>query len=127
MSMADELPTGKGLCESCRELKPVAWTDSLDREYCAECLPDLEVGAPSRIMEYLEATVPFQVGDRVECRTGGALYDGVGRVDDVSTELEKFGTPVYPSFHVVLEDKAYPDAPDELWYTEACLKKVASE
>lgn len=122
--MTDELPTKKGLCESCRELKPVAWTDPLGREYCEECLPALEVPGPSRILEYLEATVPFAVGDRVECRTGGVLYDGVGTVDEVSTSLEHFGTPVFPSFHVVIDEKAYPEAPDDLWYTEVCLKKV---
>lgn len=122
--MADELPTRKGLCESCRELKPVAWTDALEREYCEQCLTALPAPGPSRIMEYLAVTVPFEVGDRVECRTAGALYDGIGTVDEISTELENFGTPVYPSFHVKLEEKAYPEAPDELWYTEVCLTKV---
>jgi hypothetical protein len=79
------------------------------------------------MVDFIEATCPFAVGDRVECRTAGVLFDGVGTIDEISTELKNFGTPVYPSFHVVLEEKAYPEAPDELWYQEPQLKKVASE
>lgn len=112
----------EGLCESCRDIKPVQWTDSLGRDYCVVCLEDLI--APSPIMFFMANTIPFQVGDRVECRTAGVLYDGVGVIDEVSTELEKFGTPLYPSFHVVIEDKAYPEAPDDLWYMERQLRKV---
>ena len=113
-----------GLCETCRELKDVAHTDELGREYCAECLasnPDYSIPF---MFAYLVATIPFHVGDKVEARTAGALFDGVGVIDKVSVNLSDWGTPVYPSFHVVIEDKAYPEAPDDLWYTESCLTKV---
>ncbi len=122
----DELPTPQGLCESCRELKAVAYTDPLGREYCKTCLLDLDPG-PNRMLEYLLGTIPFKVGDRVECRTAGVLYDGIGTIDEVSTELKNFGTPVYPSFHVVIDQKAYPEAPDAVWYMETQLKLVNSE
>jgi len=78
----------------------------------------------THIMEYLENTVPFQVGEQVQCRTAGVLYDGIGTIDEVSTDPEKFGTPVYPAFHVVLHDKAYPEAPDDCWYMETQLTKA---
>lgn len=113
-----------GLCYECKQLKPVAYTDSLDHDYCEGCFSVLSVPPPPTLMDFLQVTVPYRVGDRVECRTAGALFDGVGKIDQISTDLENYGTPVYPSFHVVIDDKAYPDAPDSLWYTESCLTKV---
>ena len=114
------------LCEICRHLRPVVWTDSVGRSYCGECLAEADEPTVSPRQAFLDATIPFQVGDRVECRTAGALYDGIGTIDQVSKELENYGTPVYPSFHVVIDEKAYPEAPDELWYMEQQLTKVGS-
>ena len=102
----------------------MAFTDGVGRNYCALCLNEAIALAGPNIMDYLMATIPFEVGDRVEARTAGALFDGVGVIDEVSFNPAKFGTPVHPSFHVRIEDKAYPEAPDELWYTEPCLKRV---
>ena len=119
--------TKTGVCESCRKLKPVAWTDTLERDYCPECVEMFQQAMQPRsswMMTYLMATIPFQVGDRVRCYTAGALYDGIGTIDEISFEPEKYGTPVYPSFHVVIEEKAYPEAPDALYYTETCLHKA---
>lgn len=113
-----------GLCEFCRELKPVSWTDEVGRDYCAECLTELTSLTTPTLLDYLAATVPFAVGDRVEARTAGALFDGIGVIDNISMSLEHFGTPVYPAFHVKIIEKAYDEAPDELWYTESCLQRV---
>jgi len=114
----------QGLCESCKELKEIAYTDPVGREYCTGCFSELPIPTATRILEYLMLTIPFRIGDRVECRTAGALFDGVGTIDDISIELENFGTPTYPSFHVTIDEKAYPEAPDSLWYMESQLKKV---
>lgn len=114
----------QGLCEVCKELKETAYTDPVGREYCGGCFSTLPVPTASRIVEYLMLTIPFQVGDRVECRTAGVLFDGVGNIDEISIEPENFGTPAYPSFHVTIDDKAYEDAPDELWYMETQLRRV---
>lgn len=118
--------TKTGLCESCRHIKQVAWTDAVDRDYCPECLAMLQAmqARPTWMMDYLAATIPFAVGDRVEARTAGALYDGIGVVEKISFDPAEYGTPVYPSFYVRIEEKAYPEAPDGLFYTETCLKKV---
>lgn len=113
-----------GLCESCRELKPIAHTDDVGREYCADCQGGTAIYSVPAMFAYLIATIPFFVGDRVQCRTAGALYDGVGTIDKVSIDPAEWGTPIYPSFHVKIEDKAYPEAPDELWYSEACLTRA---
>lgn len=123
--MADD-DTRPGLCEFCRELKPIAFTDTVGREYCTECLNEL-TALSNPLVDYLAVTVPFKVGDRVECRTAGALYDGIGVVDEVSTSLANYGTPVYPAFHVKIEEKAYPEAPDGLWYMEGQLHRVGAD
>jgi hypothetical protein len=114
----------QGLCESCRELKPTAYTDPVGREYCAQCLITLPVPAVQRIITYLVATIPFQVGDRVQCRTAGVLYDGVGTVREVSISPEHFGTPAHPSFRVEIDEPAYDGVPAEVWYCEKQLRKV---
>lgn len=111
------------LCEFCQDLKPVAHTDSVGRTWCAECYSLLTQGQ-GPLLEFLALTVPFAVGDKVECRTAGRLYDGIGTVQEVSTDIANYGTPVYPSFRVAITEKAYPTAPDEIWYTEKCLKLV---
>lgn len=119
------MPEQQGLCESCKELKPVAWTDSVGREYCQGCIEDAKQAfVPSPTQTFMALTIPFKVGDRVECRTGGTLYTGIGVIDQVSTDLENFGTPFHPSFHVVFEQKAYPDVPDAIWYMEQQIQKV---
>ena len=114
-----------GLCETCKELKPIVYIDPVEREYCEDCFAILPVPTATRIMDYLLRTIPFQVGDRVECRTAGVIYDGIGVIEEVSIDPEKYGTPVYPSFRVRIEDKAHPEAPDERWYMEAQLKRVS--
>jgi hypothetical protein len=114
----------QGLCEVCKELKETAYTDPVGREYCTDCFSVLPIPTASRIIEYLMLTIPFKVGDRVECRTAGVLLDGVGNIDEISIEPEKFGTPAYPSFNVVIDDPAYPEAPKSCWYMETQLTKV---
>lgn len=115
----------EALCDICKEIAEVVFTDAYGRSHCGECFGRLPASTASLALEYLLLTIPFDVGDRVECRTAGALFDGVGVIDEVSVEPENFGTPAYPSFHVIIEDKAYPEAPDSLWYTETCLKRVS--
>lgn len=99
------------------------YVDDLDRAWCASCANEMPT-TPIQMLEYLMHTIPFEVGDRVECRTGGVLYDGVGVIQEMSIEPRNFGTPVHPSFRVRIEDKAYPDAPDECWYMEPQLQRV---
>jgi hypothetical protein len=114
----------QGLCEVCKELKDTAYTDPVGRGYCTECFSWLPIPTVTRILEYLMLTIPFKVGDKVHCYTAGVLYDGIGTIDDISIEPEKFGTPVYPSFHVVINEKAYPECPDSVYYMESQLRKI---
>ncbi|QDH91721.1 hypothetical protein SEA_PHRAPPUCCINO_45 [Mycobacterium phage Phrappuccino] len=115
------------LCFSCKELREIVYVDPVYRGHCSACVtgPTSQVGSVVRAMQFLSATVPFQVGDRVEARTGGELYDGVGTVTEVSFDLEHGGTPVYPTFHVVIDEPADEHAPADGWYTEVCLAKLS--
>lgn len=117
----------QGLCEICKELKELAYTDPLGREYCTGCFSLLPIPTATRILEYLLLTIPFKVGDKVEARTAGVLYDGIGVIEEVSIEPEKFGTPTFPSFRVVFTKKAYDDVPDEVWYMEGQLTKIEND
>lgn len=111
------------LCQICKELKEIAYTDSAGMQYCDQC----SIGPTSsvaRAMDFLNATIPYRVGDKVRASTGGQIFDGIGYIDDISFELKNGGSPVYPAFHVVLDEKAYPEAPDECFYTEPCLELV---
>lgn len=117
----------QGLCEVCKNLKETAYTDPVGRDYCTDCFSTLPVPTASRIIEYLMVTIPFQIGDRVECRTAGVLFDGVGDIDEISIEPENFGTPAFPSFRVTFIEKAYAECPDSVWYMETQLKLVKSD
>jgi len=115
------------LCWGCRRLREVAVTDEGGRTYCVSCAP---APAPSKAMillDFLLSTVPFQVGDRVSCKTGAQIYDGIGRVVEVSFDPKDLASPVVPMFRVVMEEKAYPEMDDEAWYSEACMSLAGAD
>ena len=49
----------------------------------------------------------------------------MGTVEEIDIDFKMGGTPVFPAFRVKLEDKSQDDIPDELWYCEGGLTKVA--
>lgn len=112
------------LCAICRSMASIVFTDDYGRDYCGQCLNEM----PPTIwiaLQYLMLTIPFKVGDKVRAKTAGVIYDGIGTIDEISIDPETFGTPVYPSFHVVFDDKAYPEVPDSVWYCERQLERVS--
>ena len=112
------------LCASCKQMRNSAGTyDDLD--YCQECIGMVPIQSEVFGLAYLLATIPFHVGDKVECRTAGELYDGIGIVQEIDTNFKMGGTPVFPAFRVKFNEKSEVTLPDELWYTECCLKKTA--
>lgn len=114
------------LCYLCK-LKPVIKLDDLEQGYCEDCADESPIPTTFRALAFLAATIPFQVGDRVECRTGAAIYDGIGHVDAVHYDWEHLATPVNPMWHVVIDEKANEDSPDEALYSEICLTKVEDD
>lgn len=78
-------------------------------------------------MEYLLAGLPYKVGDRVHCTSGGVVYDGIGHVAEISIDPKDLASPVVPMFRVEMEEKAYPEMPDEMYYPEVLLKKVEAD
>ena len=109
------------VCYSCKHLRDIVHTDELDRGYCSLCYVPRDL---LYAINFMMLTIPFHIGDRVECRTGGQLYDGIGMVEDISTDLANGGTWVHPAFLVRFDEKAYDTVPDTLWYTESCLKRA---
>ncbi len=75
-------------------------------------------------MTFLAATIPYKVGDKVSCRSGGVIYDGVGHVVEVSFDPKDLASPVIPMFRVEMDEKAYETMPDEMWYPELLLTPV---
>lgn len=111
------------LCTTCRLIKDIVYTDDLGLHYCANCIETAPLPSVAKAMDFLYATVPFAVGDRVECRTGEE-FDGVGVIDGVYFDIQHGGTPVYPTFNVVLDEKSSEDIPGEGLYPENCLVRV---
>jgi hypothetical protein len=111
-------------CYACKSVSEIVYTDESNRDYCTKCAADLPIPSEVYGLVYLARTVPFQVGDKVECRTAGELYDGDGEVVEVSMDEEKGGgSLIYPAFRVRLDQKAENFLPDELYYTECCLRR----
>lgn len=118
----------KRLCASCRGYTEIAYADSVDRQYCVSCALELpDIGPMARAIIFLYLTVPYQVGDVVEARTAGQLYDGIGTVTGVYFDLEHGGSPIYPAFGVHIDQPADENAPLEGWYTENCLRRAELE
>ena len=117
------------LCWSCKTVDiEIVYTDDDGRGYCTTCY-DARPTMPSEMrgLIYLLQTIPFHIGDRVECRTAGYLYDGIGKVTEISFDPKDGGTYVYPAFKIHLEKKAEESLPDDLWYVENCLSRVGVE
>lgn len=114
-----------GVCQSCKQLAEIVHTDDLGLEYCALCTADLPKPSEVLGLEYLLANPPYAQGDRVECRTAGQIYDGVGIVQDISFEIERGGgTLLYPAFLVTIDEPANEHSPAQAFYTEPCLTRV---
>lgn len=116
------------LCHGCKLPKPIAYVnEDTGQPYCTNCLLTLlPLSQEWRDMAFLAATIPYRPGDRVEARVAGQVLDGVGQVTEVSTSLEHGGTPVYPTFRVVIDQPAHEHAPTEAWYHENCLSRVSA-
>lgn len=112
------------LCWNCKADGDPAVVDEIGRCLCADCCRGPLIPPELLGLAYLQATMPYKQGDRVHASTAGEVYDGVGTVREVSTELRHGGSPVYPSFLVEIDEPANPDAPDKGWYTEPCLRRA---
>lgn len=111
-------------CFTCKEVKETVHTDELEHQFCVDCYSQHNIDVA---YEFLALTVPFSVGDRVECKTAGICYDGIGIVENVYFDVEHGGSLVYPMFRVRIEEKAHSYAPEIGSYTESCLSLVRVE
>lgn len=113
-----------GLCWSCKGLKEIVTTDELGRGFCSICLQALPEPRELQLARWVAATCPYSVGDRVRCYLGGQVYDGIGTIEEVSTDPKDLATPLVPMFRVAMQEKEYDSVPDVTWYSEPCLTKV---
>lgn len=123
----------KNLCAVCKNIQEIVYVEEgTDRPFCQACLAR-EPLTPDEwkfLLLMLPGSPfgpPFTEGDVVEARTAGVIYDGVGTVHEMDMVLAHGGTPVYPTWRVVLSTKAHDKAPDEDWYTENCLTRINQE
>lgn len=117
---------GPSQCSLCKVNPATQGEDSFFR-VCDDCA-SLNAQTPSppvTLGSFLAVSTPFVVGDRVECRTGAVWRDGIGTIDEVDYTFHHGGTPVYPTFHVVIDEPVNEDSPQEAWYTEVCLTRVS--
>ena len=120
----------KDLCFGCKTLKEIVYTEGgTERPFCEDCsvIQPLTSDEWARMLLMMPDSPygpPFKPGDKVEARTAGVIFDGVGEVTHMSMNLEHGGTPVYPTFRVVISEKAHDQAPDDAWYTEVCLTRI---
>lgn len=110
------------LCKGVREL--VTYDETIRQGRCADCVGTMPLDSRQAAALFLMATIPFKVGDRVEVRLAGELYEGVGVVREVSTDLEHGATLVHPTFKIEMLEKAYSEVPAFEWATENCLTRV---
>lgn len=116
----------RGHCWGCKHIKELVHTDPLSRRFCNDCLEVTRM-SPNQVLSvaFLAATVPFEIGDHVECRTAGERYEGTGKIVKVSMDLKDGGTPVIPMFHVVYDRDHSAHDRDDGWFSEYDLVKVA--
>lgn len=90
------------------------------REYCLECSRSEKTSSSNVHLQYLATLIPLGPGDSVECYQAGdrARYEGLGVIEEVSTDYREGGTVNHPVYRVRLRgDK-------EKWYTSVCLERV---
>lgn len=129
----------RDLCFGCKSFQDITYVQGgTDNPFCSTCAAMQPPTSDEIAMVLLTApwspfSVPFKPGDKVETRQVMASdgtnvefrMEGVGEVTDVYVDLEHGATLVYPTFRVVINEKAHEDAPDEGIYTEMCLTKVS--
>ena len=97
--------------------RAVDYTDPITlKGFCATCASNEFISSQHVYLQFLKDIIPFEVGNRVECRTVGVIYDGTGKVIEVSTELKDGGTEYAPAYRVQLDK-----GDQKLWYTGKCL------
>jgi hypothetical protein len=51
----------------------------------------------------------------------------VGVVEGIHFDSDHYGTPIWPTFSVALEEKSSDDVPDQALYLETYMSKVGND
>lgn len=99
--------------------REIAYRDRITkRGYCAKCAESPITSSLDVAAQFTVDDTPYQMGELVECRTVGTIWEGIGEIVAISTSLEHGGTPVAPAYLVLMEDSRM------LWFTPVCLKRM---
>lgn len=129
------MASASDICHGCKSYKEIVYREEgTERPFCHGCALQLPPSSQALAQLFLDLTVPFKVGEKVRAKQVLACdgddvqfrIEGVGEVTQISTDLVHGGTPVYPTFHVRIDEKSNEAAPDEGWFTEICLEKVSA-
>lgn len=90
------------------------------RDYCLECSLDPKKSSQNVYFQFLDITLPFVVGDTVDCFQAGDKdrYVGNGIIQEISTDLKEGGTPAFPVYRVKF------DKGRDRWFTAICLRRT---
>lgn len=113
------------ICWGCKRARPVGSPDPLGRSFCAACQEIGGLQGAAAGIAFLAATVPFEPGDRVDCRLAGTRYEGRGTVEKVSMDPTEGGTVINPIFRIAF-DPGSPCGKAAGWHCEGDLSKVDS-
>jgi len=119
----------RDICVGCKAFTDIVYVEEgTERPFCQPCAQTLPPSSDELAVIFLQLSIPYKVGDKVVARQALSVEEfrteGVGTVQEVSTDLAHGGTQVYPTFHVIIDEPAYEGAPTDGWFTEVCLSKA---
>lgn len=98
-----------------------AFTDKITlRDYCLECSLDPKRSSMNVYLQLIDLTIPFVVGDRVDCHQAGDKKRplGTGIIVEIDTDFKEGGTPYYPVYRVEFEEQ------EDKWLTAICMRRT---
>lgn len=103
--------------------QPAVFLDTVtSKEYCFSCSLTPDRSSDDVYLQLLQSLLPFEVGDEVECYQAGdrQRYIGRGTIEEISTDLDEGGTPVFPVYRVKFKKG------EGRWFTSVCFTRVSS-
>jgi hypothetical protein len=111
------------LCYSCHSVRQITYVDGNDRGHCGQRKVEQPVTSITRAMGLLSSTTPFKVEDRVEARTAGERFDGIGAGAGIDLDNMRQGGTAVESVYREIDGPPDDNASAEGLCTAPCLTK----